>query len=68
MDYEEYINTRRIRYANGAQFVAVCSKCCRYVKADKRIKMDWEGGIIPGETNATCSKCGRTEMVFEGFF
>jgi len=66
-DYE-YINTRRVSYAGGATFVPVCMKCGRYVKADKTIKTYFEGGLIEGEPNAMCSKCGRTEMIFEGFF
>lgn len=66
-DYE-YINTRRASYKNGATFVPVCMKCSRYVKADKAIKTDFEGSLINNEPNATCSKCGRTEMLFEGFF
>ena len=66
-DYE-YINTRRVSYEGGATFVPVCMKCGRYVKADKEIQTDFEGGIKRGEPNATCSKCGRTEMNFEGYF
>jgi len=63
----EYINTRRVSY-DGATFIPVCIKCGRYVEADKSIKMTMDGGLIEGEPNATCKKCGRTEMNFEGFF
>jgi len=60
-----YENTRRVRYGD-AQFIPVCIKCGRYVKADSTILVDMEGRIN-GEPNATCSKCGRTEMIFEGY-
>lgn len=61
----EYPSTSRVSYEGGATFVPVCTKCGRYVKADATI---WVGdaGLKPGP-NATCSKCGRAEMLFEGF-
>ncbi len=62
----EYENVRRIVYGEGATFVPVCSTCGRFVKADKRIKVNESVGLHPGP-NATCAKCGRTRMVFEGF-
>jgi NAD-dependent SIR2 family protein deacetylase len=62
----EYENTRRVVYANGATFVPVCRKCGRYVKADDMIRCS-EGRGLADEPNATCSKCGRTRMLFEGF-
>ena len=64
-DYE-YANTRRVTYGkDGATFVPVCEKCGRYVRADKEIMMSPDGNIA-GE-NATCKKCGRIQMLFEGF-
>ena len=64
-DYE-YANTRRVTYGkDGATFVPVCEKCGRYVKADKEIMINLDGDV-KGET-ATCSKCGRVNMPFEGF-
>ena len=62
----EYKNTRRVTYNNGAIFVPVCIKCGRYVKADDTIRYS-EGRGLANEPNATCSKCGRTNMLFEGF-
>ena len=62
----EYENTRRKVYADGAQFVPVCEKCGRYVQADETIWASEGAGLHPGP-NATCSKCGRTRMLFEGF-
>jgi len=65
----EYEGTRRVSYEVGdgsdAVFVPVCGQCGRYVKADATI---WTGdaGLKP-QPNATCSKCGRVEMLFEGF-
>lgn len=61
-----YENTRRVMYLGGATFVPVCEKCGRYVKADDIIRASEGQGLSP-ETNATCAKCGRTRMIFEGF-
>lgn len=61
-----YENMRRVQYDGGATFVPVCKKCGRFVKADKRILVNEMTGLKSGPT-ATCSKCGRTEMPFEGF-
>lgn len=70
-DYS-YFNVRRQVYKSGATFVPVCPTCFRFVKADKTIQIYPEGhpvygGLAPGP-NATCSKCGRVEMLFEGFY
>ena len=62
----EYENTRRLQYEDGATFVPVCERCGRFVKADKCIYCNDEVGLSP-KANATCSKCGRTHMLFEGF-
>lgn len=62
----EYENVNRIQYESGATFIPVCEKCHRFVKADKKILVsDWHG--LKDQPNATCSKCGRTKMLFEGF-
>ena len=63
-DYE-YEGTRRITYGEGATFVPVCDQCGRFVKADKRIRFQYEGP--PVGPNATCKHCGRIEMLFEGY-
>lgn len=63
-DYE-YENVPRVVYGEGATFVPVCETCFRFVKRDETILMNDEG-LHPGP-NATCSKCGRTNMLFEGF-
>lgn len=60
-----YENVRRLVYG-GATFVPVCEKCCRFVKADKTVRVNEWTGLHPGP-NATCKKCGRTRMLFEGF-
>lgn len=68
-DYD-YENTRRVSYdcddEGIAVFVPVCEKCGRFVKADPTIKTNVDG-LEPGP-NATCSRCGRVEMPFDGFF
>ncbi len=61
----QYEETRRVTYGEGATFVPVCVTCRRFVRADPSV-MVGENGLKPGP-NATCSKCGRTEMHFEGF-
>lgn len=61
----EYPDTRRVQYEFGATFVPVCETCGRYVTPDETIRTN-EGGLHPG-SNATCAKCGRTRMRFEGF-
>lgn len=67
----EYENIRRVFYPDrsdeigDAVFVPVCEKCHKFVKADEKITLDWKG--LKDQPNATCSKCGRTKMLFEGF-
>lgn len=65
-----YENMARVVYLCGvgenAVFVPVCEKCNRFVKADKTIQINEITGL-KDESNATCSKCGRTKMLFEGF-
>ena len=62
----EYEGGPWIQYEGGATFVRVCTKCGRYVKADEIIQENDEVGLRD-QPNATCSKCGRTNMIFEGF-
>lgn len=57
---------KRIVYGDGATFVPKCVNCCRYVKPDDKVLISEAKGLSK-ETNATCKKCGRTHMVFEGF-
>ncbi len=61
-DYEQ---SPRITYC-GAQFVRVCPRCGRFVKADPEIITKGEQ-VQEGVPNATCRKCGRIEMPFEGW-
>lgn len=59
-------NTRRVSYEGGAVFIPVCPNCGRYVKADDTVRFNDYG---PSEDcNATCSKCGRVNMIFEGYY
>ena len=55
----------RVSYGS-AQFIPVCEYCGRLVKADEVIYTNDMTGISD-KPNATCSKCGRTHMLFEGF-
>lgn len=64
MEYEE---TRRITYGEeNAVFIPVCSTCGRFVKADKSVAINESVGL-KDQPNATCKKCGRVQMIFEGF-
>lgn len=61
----EYEGMRRLCYGDeSATFVPVCAKCGRFVKADPQVFTTPDG---PKEPNATCRKCGRTAMIFEGY-
>ena len=62
----EYADARRVSYESGATFVPVCQKCGRFVAPDSTVKVNEERGLAD-EPNATCSKCGRVKMLFEGF-
>lgn len=61
-----YEGMRRICYED-ATFVPVCEKCGRFVKADEKVYFNGLGELV-SQPNATCSRCGRTTMIFEGFF
>lgn len=63
----EYEGVRRVVYGEeGALFVPVCPKG-HFVKEDEAVFVNQETGVkrVP---NATCKKCGRVEMIFEGFY
>ena len=66
-----YEGVRRIVYGGedskyaGATFVPVCVSCGRFIKADDSVR--FQGDTIAEGPNATCSRCGRVEMLFEGF-
>lgn len=62
----DYAECHHIIYGPDARFVPVCEQCGRFVKADETIYCS-EGAGLSSEPNATCSKCGRTRMLFEGF-
>lgn len=63
-----YLSLRRIRYGD-MQFIPVCPKCCRFVKADE-VYHYLVNGFDDAKhcDNATCSCCGRVQMPFEGYF
>lgn len=68
----QYEKLRRVVYGSrdgyygGATFVPVCEKCGRFVKADKQKR--FRADTIVEEPDATCTKCGRVQMPFEGFY
>lgn len=65
-DYS-YENMKRIVFEGGATFVPVCEKCGRFVKADESVEVNEITGLRD-QPNADCRKCGRTKMLFEGFY
>jgi hypothetical protein len=50
---------------DGATFVRVCEKCCRFVRPFKRVKFDYNGQ--PVGFNAWCKVHGKTKMFFQGY-
>ena len=65
MTFFEWEKFRRVVYGEGATFVPVCVKCRRFVKAPATLLMNdvgWKYDVFP-----QCSKCGPTEMFFEGY-
>lgn len=63
-DYSEF---RRVVYGkDGATFIPACPSCGRFVKADERAHFGNDGQ--PDRPNGTCSKCGRIQMIWEGYY
>jgi len=48
-------------------FVRLCPNCARFVKPDDAVKINGLDELLR-EDNATCSKCGRVEMIFAGWW
>ena len=65
-DYSFESEPRLLYGEDGACFIRRCEKCFRFVKADKEIILTGRG--LSNQHNATCSKCGHTNMIFEGFY
>lgn len=64
----EYQDFRRVLYGDFcASFIPVCPKCRRFVKADPFITFTRDGDFDEKLPNATCHKCGRVAMPFEGY-
>ena len=63
----EFENEKRIIYGDGAVFLKRCKKCYRFVKAPKSMLFNWLTDRYVEENNVTCSKCGPTSLIFEGF-
>ena len=68
----EYEGTRRKYYGTGKDsgylsFVPVCPTCGRFVKADDAVAVNGLEQLVE-QPNATCAKCGRVLMPFEGHF
>jgi hypothetical protein len=63
----EYEGVRLVAYGAGEtlmSFIPVCEICGRFVRADRSIAVNFEDQpVVP---NATCTRCGRVAMLFEG--
>jgi hypothetical protein len=62
----EYENVRRVVYGEGMTFIPVCEKCKRFVRPYTRVKRTTDAQ--PRGNNAHCKSCGRTTMIFEGYY
>ncbi len=62
----EYQGVRRIKTDDGATFIPVCETCGQFVKPDEELVFNGEGQ--PHGANADCKKCGRVDMIFEGYY
>lgn len=56
-----------IQYEDGLLFLRTCPVCGRFVKADETVHVNGFGELAK-EPNATCSKDGRVEMPFQGYY
>ena len=48
-------------------FIRLCPNCGRFVKCDNEVIVNGLEELI-NQPNATCSKCGRVEMLFDGWW
>lgn len=62
--FPEIFEKLRHRRYGQLSFHAICPKCGEPVQADNSIDCI-EGGYVK-QPNATCLKCGRVEMPFDG--
>ena len=62
---EEYMESPRIVYGDGMQFIRVCPTCGRFVKADE---VTYSNEMGEYKENATCKRHGRVKMPLEGVF
>ena len=65
---DEYENIRRVVYGEDrATFIPICVKCKRFVKAPETMSFNIDGGLVDSSNKTSCSSCGETQMIFEGF-
>jgi uncharacterized OB-fold protein len=56
-------------YAGGMLFSRRCPQCGRFVAPDENVFVSGlEDYVEKPDGNAACSKCGRVEMPFLGFY
>ena len=53
--------------SNVLAFIRLCPDCGRFVKPDDYVLVN---GLeeVSKDPNATCSKCGRVTMIFDGWW
>ena len=60
-----YEGLRRVVYGTDLVFIPACPKCGRFVRPDESILTKGEGEPVASQ-NASCARCGRVNMLFEG--
>ena len=70
IEENSYENVKRLIFSNeehgDAYFIPVCEKCGRFVKVPPQLAFDGYGQ--PLKNQLECSKCGITNMIFEGYY
>mgnify|MGYP001579451487 CR=1 FL=1 len=73
IEIEATEDTPMVSYGGGEEksamnFIRLCPNCGRFVKGDEKIEYRESDGLIESSPNATCKKCGRITMIFNGFY
>lgn len=62
------MSSNSVTYKSGATFTRRCPQCGRYVKPDDSVWIQGADEQPAPKPNATCTKCGRVRMEFEGYY
>lgn len=73
IDYGDWAGTPTVVYRDPLDrdgeylFLRICIRCGRFVKADSTVRFEWPN-LQPRIPNATCARCGRTNMPDIGYY